>query len=117
MFFIMKYNQQLYAAARPTTLAVQRRDDVGATQSAAAMSATARVLADQAASKASSPLISGNDQVYASMARQALMVSEAGRLIASADLRNGTFDRAVYQRRAALLSSALSSRSSGLPKH
>lgn len=32
------------------------------------------------------------------MARQAQMMAEAGMLIASADLGNGKFDRAIYQR-------------------
>ena len=108
MFFIVKFNQKLYAAAKSTVMAVQRGDEVGAMREAIGMSRAVQPLMLEAARKADNALISGNDEVYASMARQAQMVAEAGRLIASADLGNGTFDRAMYQRGAALLNSAIS---------
>lgn len=108
MLFIMKFNQKLYAAAKPTAMAVQRGDEVGAIREAIGMSRAVQPLVQEATRKASNALISGNDELYASMARQAQMVAEAGRLIASADLGNGTFDRAMYQRGAALLDAAVS---------
>ena len=74
MFFIMKFNQQLYAAAKPVARAFQRGDDVGVMREAARMSSVAEQLAQEAARKASNAMISGNDDVYASMAHQARKV-------------------------------------------
>jgi hypothetical protein len=108
MFFIVKFNQKLFAAAKSTAMAVQRGDEVGAMREAVGMARAVQPLVQEAARKASNALIDGNDEVYASMARHAQMVVEAGRLIASANQGNGTFDRAVYLRGAALLDSALS---------
>lgn len=107
MFFIVKFNQSLYAAAKATYMAVQRGDEVGAMREATRMSVAVQPLIETASRKAASALIGGNDQVYASMAHQAQAVAEAGRLIASADLGNGTFNTLTYQQGANLLSAAI----------
>lgn len=66
------------------------------------MSIAAASLVNEAANKANNGLISGSDEVYASMAHQAQLVMRAGQVIASADQGNGTFDRMFYQQGVAM---------------
>lgn len=108
MFFIVKFNRQLYAAVKATALAVQRGDEAAAMREARGLSSAVLPLVQEAQRKASAAFIGGNGDLYASMAQRAQMVAEAGRMIASADKGNGTFDRAAYQRGTALLAAGLS---------
>ncbi len=54
--FITRFNQQLYAAAWPTYMAVQRGDEVGAMREASGMARAAQPLVHEAARKAATAL-------------------------------------------------------------
>lgn len=106
MLFIVKFNQRLHAACRDTVMAVQRGDEVGAMRTASKMSQDVVPLAQEALRKSQTALISGNDQVYASMAHKAQMIVAAGNQIASASHGDREYDQANYQRGVAMLSAA-----------
>ena len=108
MIFITKFNTKLFGAARPVVLAAQRGDVGAAMRGAPGLILVAQTLEAEASRKAATAFVSGNDQVYASMAFQAQSFAQAAALIAGANRGGGKYDEHAYQRGVAALSAAVS---------
>ncbi len=93
----MKFNQQLFGAARPTAFAAQRGDVQAAFREAPGLVQVARRLEAEAARKSRGAMIGGNDQLYASMAAQARAFTDAAQLIISANNGDGTYNEALSE--------------------
>jgi hypothetical protein len=108
VFFIVKFNSRLYAATRPTVLAVQAGDVRTALRTAPSMGLQASQLAQDALGRAHGAIISGNDQLYFQMAQIAQAFVNAASELVQAARSDGTYDPVQYQAGARSLAYAVS---------